>query len=345
MPSVFRATTEADLDGIERIFRLAFHPPDDAQILDRAILRWKYHEPRPDWPGSRSYCIEKDGTIVAHAAVWPYELLTGGGSVRGAHLIDWAADTSAPGSGVSIVKKLLADVGVMCSFGGTAATRAILPKIGFKPANEIRTYARPLRPLAQLLTHQYRNWKLPIRYARNAWWRLLPALSAPAGWSAEAMTTSSGDVPMPREAADRIPCGRTPEFFAYLAKCPDVTFRWYAVRQHGKPRGYFGLATIHRQARVVDLWIENASPADYRAAHVLAARCALAAGDAAEITATSCVDQCSAGLEAAGYHLVDRVPVVISGASTPAIAGRPLDFHMVDCDFAFLTEGRVNYTT
>jgi hypothetical protein len=345
MPSVFRQGTEADLDGIERVFRLAFHPPDDAQILDRSVLRWKYFEPRPDWEGSRSFVIDRDGVVVAHAAVWPYELLTRAGPLRGVHLIDWGADAGAPGSGISLVKKILADTGFMCSFGGTDATRAILPKIGFTPANLIHTYARPLRPVSQLLTHQYRNWKLPIRLARNTLWRLVPALSNPKGWALRAVDgASAARAPLPLPRATSIPCARSAGFFSYLEKCPDASFEWFVVSEHGRERGWFCLASLYRQARVVDCWIENATASDYRAMHTLAALASLEATDAVEIVATSCVDECSRGLEGAGYHHVESVPIVISGSAT-ARADSPLDFHMVDCDFAFLHEGHVNYST
>jgi hypothetical protein len=346
MASIFRPTTADDLDDILRLFRDAFHPPENAQILDRTLLLWKYYAERPDFDGARSFGLEKEGRLVAHGCVWPFELLRASEPLRGVHLIDWAADATSAGAGVTLLRRLLAQTGFVCSFGGSSDTRAILPKVGFRPLNEIRTYARPLRPLKQALTHQYRNCKLPVRLARNLFWRTVPRLLWPAGWSA--IPTSPRDIDpalFPTAVDGRLPCARSTDVLEYLSQCPSVPFTWYTIAKNGRPRGYFSLAVAHGQSRVADLWMTTQSVDDYAAAHTLAALVSLRDTSAAEIIATSCWDGCSQALSASGYRFVSATPIMVSGAATKELGDAPIDFHMVDCDFAFLHEGRVSYAT
>lgn len=346
MSATFRPTTEEDLDGILRLFTAAFHPPRGAPILDRSLLRWKYHIPFPGWAGSRSFVLEKNGELAAHAGVWPFELLGEGAPIRGVHVIDWAADATVPLAGISLMRRLVASCGFACSFGGSELTRGILPKIGFRPANEMRTYARPLRPFAQARTHQYMNYKLPARLARNLFWRTIPLLAQPASWEATRIAADELDERMlPVARADRMLCRRTRPFFEYLSTCPAVPFTWYAVTRMGRMRGYFCVTLAHRQARIADLWMTNPSIEDYRAAHTLASLVVLRDTDAVEIVATSC-DQVSAeALSESGYRLLSSTPIMVSGQASQGLDSTTFDFQMVDSDFAFLHDGRVNYST
>ena len=346
MPVTFRPTTEEDLDGMLRLFTAAFHPPAGAQILDRSLLRWKYHTPLPAWEGSRSFVLERNGELVAHGGVWPFEFLGPGAPVRGVHVIDWAADASVPMGGISLMRRLVAQCGVAFSFGGSQMTREILPKIGFRPANQIRTYARPLRPFVQARTHQLMNYKLPARLARNLFWRMIPRLTQPAGW--EAMRVAPDELDeriLPVGRADRMLCRRTLPFFRYLSECPAVPFSWYAVTRMGQVRGYFCVTLVHRQARIADLWMTNPSIEEYRAAHTLALLVVLRDTAAVEIVATSCSPLCSQALSESGYRFLSSTPIMVNGTASQGLSSATFDFQMVDSDFAFLNEGRVNYVT
>jgi acyl carrier protein len=35
------------------------------------VIQWKYFSSHPDWEGSRSFVMRKDGEIAAHGGVWP----------------------------------------------------------------------------------------------------------------------------------------------------------------------------------------------------------------------------------------------------------------------------------
>src|ERR1700730_17741318 len=174
MPSVFRHTTPEDEKGlIEFLIRIfAADPRDD--FVNPSLLRWKYWSEREDFREPRSYVIEKDGRIVAHAGLWPVTLRTGPTIERGVHMVDWAADPTAPGVGVSLLQRLTKSFDFVYSIGGSEMTQDVLPKLGFRTVAETLTWARPIRPWKQMLHHQSKDLRLPLRLARNIWWSRSP---------------------------------------------------------------------------------------------------------------------------------------------------------------------------
>src|SRR5690349_4325084 len=147
MPLEFQPSTPADIEAIASALVSGFHASPDALFVNRDLLRWKYFETGPDWMGSRSYTLRKDGAIKAHCGVWPMNLQFGDQRITCNSFIDWVSDAGTPGSGVSLKKKLMkmTDAGVVV--GGSADTREVVPRIGFKHVGEVVTFARVIRPL------------------------------------------------------------------------------------------------------------------------------------------------------------------------------------------------------
>jgi hypothetical protein len=73
--------------------------------------------------------------------------------------------------GVMLVRKVLPNAAFLLSIGGSEATRAIMPKIGFATIGQLPVYARPIRPFYQL--------RCPIGHL-SCW--ILEHNNQPAGW-------------------------------------------------------------------------------------------------------------------------------------------------------------------
>lgn len=95
---------------------------------------------------------------------------TGAEESRGIQMIDWVAAPEPAGAGVALMRKLAAQFDFIYSLGGSEITRSILPRCGFVEHVQVWRAARPLRPFAQIRTHQYRNYKLLPRLIRNWFW-------------------------------------------------------------------------------------------------------------------------------------------------------------------------------
>ena len=337
MASTFRATSETDLPAVRASLKRFFGMPDEMPFIDPAHLYWKYVEPRPDWEGSRSYVLDREGDIVAHGCAWPFRLLANGEEIPGFHLIDWGADRSVSGAGVSLLRKMLKLGEVVCSFSGSAETQQILPSFGFEPANTMQTFVRPLRPLRQMFSHQSRNVKLPARIVRNLLWRYSPAITRPHGWSAKESEAAIAGL-LPSTADNRLVCARSVELFEYLAACKSASFRCFTMFHHSTPTGYFVLSEVPGQVRIADLWITPERTADCSTAYMLASATALAVSPAAELVAASAWPVAQRAIQQAGFRLRESTPVMVYSKS-PALGPKCIyDFQMIDSDAAFLRQ-------
>jgi hypothetical protein len=251
--STFRPTTVADEARLIAFLARAFSVSAQAAFLDPALLRWKYWRPREDYPEARSYILERNGEITAHAGVWPISIRTAGVCARGAHMIDWASDASVPGSGAALVQRLVRQFDFMYSIGGSSMTQSVLPAFGFKKVTQAWMGVRPLRPLRQMLFHQTKNWKLPMRLARNAWWSVAPVHRDRNGWTAAEASVADFDLP--------VSCPRSQAFFRYIEQCPTIHVRLYRLLANSNEEGWFALSLVQKQARIAGIWLKGPSPA------------------------------------------------------------------------------------
>src|SRR5579864_3923939 len=150
MKSSFRPTCAADLNKLSEFLARSFGIDSNAPFLSPAVMAWKYWDQRGDWSGPRSYVLEKDGNIVAHAGIWPMTF-SSENPICGVQMIDWAAAKESPGSGLSLVQKLAAMFDFVYSIGGSEATRKVLPLFGFVEYRRQWMGACPLQPLRQII--------------------------------------------------------------------------------------------------------------------------------------------------------------------------------------------------
>ena len=243
------------------------------------------------------------------------------------------------------MRQIGARADVLIATGGSDVTRRILPAIGFRPYGDVCTFARPVRPLTQALTTPEKNWRLPARLLRNTFWRLLPPLSFPRGWSA--MPLAPDAVPerlWPRPSDDTAVTARDADFYRYVVASPCARHALFGLEKNGELAGYFCLAFAPRVARVADLWLPFTSADDWRAGFRCAAAVAASEPDVCEVSAWASTDLGKGALAGAGFRLRDRASVSISGERS-VLGGRALHVQMLDCDASFLSDAEVSYLT
>jgi hypothetical protein len=346
MKQIFRQATPDDFEPIAELSSRVFQLPAENPFRNRAYQHWKYWRPHPDWDGSRSYVIERDGRLVAHGCTWPMHFRSAARDWRGQFLIDWVADPAVAGIGIVLLKRTASLVEGVCAIGGSEMTRVIMPKFGFRPYNEAWFFARPLRPLLQIRTHQFRNWKLPLRLARNTVHRYWPPLPGADGWSfTECAPSAIPETIWPKPGPGLLVGIRHAALFDYLLECPAVRFRFFQLSRASRPAGYCCLASVHHQTRIADLWVDSEKQEDWTAAYATAFQAALRDPEAAEILTMSSLPVARQALLACGMRVLEKIPMLFYGTAEFLAAGTSFHMQMIDSDFACMHENGPEYRT
>jgi len=328
MSSFIRPSTADDQTQMIELLARVFRVGRDAPFVDPSLLRWKYWEPRGDWCEPRSFVMETAGRVVAHVGLWPAALDSGNGrKERGVHMIDWAADPQVPGAGVSLLARLKNRYDFVYSIGGSEMTQTILPKFGFRTLTTALTFARPLRPWRQILRHQSRDARLPLRFLRNVWWSRIPGRAGMRHWAARELDVQEWRAAMPKPKRDE-------GFFQYLWQCPAGRFLGFEILQDKRRAGFFALSLLGEQTCLAGMSLEEPSLERWIIAFRLAQDAALRYGTSCELVARASGDMATAAA-VAGMRARKRSPVFLfrrgDGDGTP-----PLHFQMWDNDSAFL---------
>src|SRR6187431_2166976 len=88
--------------------REVFGFEDTPDHFSATASAWKYFAPHPWWPGGRSYALDVNDRLVAHACVAPVRFGAPEAAIDSLRLIDWAAARSAPGTGLLILRRCMA---------------------------------------------------------------------------------------------------------------------------------------------------------------------------------------------------------------------------------------------
>jgi hypothetical protein len=336
MSSRFRATTPADAAAIAQLMRQAFDMPADHPGLSPAQLHWKYWRKHPDWEGSRGYVMERDGVLIAHGSVVPLTLAWRDRRLRIVHLIDWAAQKDATGAGIALMKRAGQLVDGVFAAGGSEMTEKILPALGFRDSGQAIRFALPLRPLARFRGDSLNSWKPAARFARNLLWKLRAHPRVPHAWTARRVLPEDiGRVsfPMPQPCAGTALFERTFQEVRFLIECPAAPMELYLAERDGEACGYFVLALIGAQCRLVESWTSQ----DWRALYALAINEALAHPGIQEIaTAVSAPAEIEA-LQQTGFHPCGQLSLRfwLPDKTSPD----HLRYQLTDGDLAYLNDG------
>lgn len=329
MATVCRPTTVADEARLIEFLTRVFATERNADFVSPAMLRWKYWDAREDCPEPRSFVMEKDGEIIAHVGLWPVTVRTGAGLERGVHAMDWAADPAARGAGVTLFTRLIKNSDFVYGMGGSEMTRSILPKLGFRTVAEALTWARPIRPWRQMLNHQIKDWRLPVRLIRNIGWSMIPPRRVPHGWVASGPGS---------EVADRyalLASEREGSFIRYLQQCPGAPCLIFDIAREGRIVGNFALCVVGEQSRLAGVWLENPSSDVWKVAFHLAQAAALKYTTTSELIARCATEASAIAAKETGMRIRERTPVVLfrrDGVSELP----PLQYHLCDSDAFFM---------
>ncbi len=328
MSSVLRPSTVDDELPILELLTRIFSPAVSDHSALRSLLRWKYWQPRADFQEPRSFVMERNGQIVAHLGLWPVTVSAGAKSERGIHMMDWASDPRAPGTGVALLQRIAKNQDFVYAIGGSELTRSILPRFGFSTIAETVTWARPIRPWRQVAQHQTRDLRLPLRFARNIWWSRVPARTTGQGWDAV-----QADYCDPDDSATPY-SERNGSFFRYLQQCPVARSMTFYVSKKGRRAGYFALSIVRQQARLAGAWLDDPTPANWRAVFQLAQQAALKHTVASEFVARCATQSSAEAAGPAGLRVRGRSPVFLF-RKDKGIDFPPLQYQLVDNDAVF----------
>jgi hypothetical protein len=343
MKRVVRPSTAADAPAIIALFAQAgIRPNEDSQALF-----WKYWQERADWPGPRSFVLTRGSDLIAHGAMIPGTLAWGKHRNRTAQVIDWVALRGEIGAGVTLMKHIGQQVDSLISIGGSTDTLRILPHIGFRAVGAATGYVRPLFPLRVLRGTKDSTWKSLARCARNIAWKLSALAPGSAGWQARRLTGTedldqlASVLPTPGGLMAVLERGL--ELFRYTLNCPIVPIRLFAVANGAHIRGYFMLASVPGQVRIIDCWVNSVDRADWRAMTLCAVEQAMNDPQAAEVVIWASDPLLAETLDACGFHARYDNIVQVRSAIGAAFPPSQLRVQMLDTDEAYLSDGHPQF--
>ena len=222
--------------------RTVFGVDENHRMFQPDVLRWKCFAPHPFWEGSRGYALRYKGAMAAFGCLVPSRFLTGSATVASCNMIDWAASKAVPGAGAMLYRHIQELTGTMINIGGTEDARNLLPRIGFAARVERHAYTRVLRPWGNFRQQERKNWKSPLRLARD-----LRDLARPAADAGSTVTARHVERPedMPLEAfpnpseMQQVVCERNPALCGYMLACPAAKTDAYLLEHGHAPAGVF----------------------------------------------------------------------------------------------------------
>jgi hypothetical protein len=334
----FIALRPDETGELSRFLSETFGTTVDAPFLEPRQLFWKYHHPRPDWIGGRSFVLKNGGNITAHGGVWPIAFSTGRGEACGIHVIDWAGAKHMPGAGVLLLRRLLERTDFLITIGGSAATRAILPRIGYELRSQVETFARVLRPWQHARRKPQKDWRAPLRLARNLAWSAIPVPRFRQPWRTTAV--QSFDVVLDdwlktcKHERFLVP-RRSAALLNYMLACPGATITGFQLYEAETLRGYFLLSRVGGQARIADLLVNSEIQAEWIVAVSAALECAKADDEACELVARPSIPLLRGALLSCGFRLRFQRPVFVLDPKRALPPDVPLYVQMMDGDAAF----------
>lgn len=344
----FRPSVPADGPAITALLTQAFDrslptPTHGSTSLAGQLQHWKYWQPRDDWPGVRSYLLERDGEILAHAGVVPGRCRWEGGTLDLLHMIDWVARPGALGAGAALLKQLARLSDALLAIGGTAHTLNILPAMGFQTRGNVVKHTRVLRPMRRLSADAAPAWRVALRTARDLARVLAAGRATRSGGFA--VRLSPGEVPQPWQTAGEpvsqtamAVMERTPALFAHALGCPVGQPAVYRVDVGGAACGDFLLSCVDGQARLADCQLDSREPSHWRALVHEAVVAARRDFGAIEIVGWADRDDelLSQALQSAGFHPGMEQPVRLLARADRSLPGTSLRVQMLDNDALWL---------
>jgi hypothetical protein len=346
MPLEFHPTVPEDLPAVSALMLTAFKAGPDAPFVDQRLLYWKYFEPGPRWPGSRGYVLKSGEEILAHCGIWPINLYCSDKSVTCNLFVDWVSDRKLPGAGFLLKRKLMAMTEANIVVGGSEDTRAVVPKMGFKPAGEVSFFVKIVRPWKQFRTRPSEGvGRDTARLIRNSVWSHSTVGTIPKDWSAEPVN-SFVDGALVTSCQNGHPTPwRNAEYLNYWLRSPSAVVSGFLIRKSKKVYGYFLLSRVGGQTRIADIRLNSTKQDEWNVAYRLAAQAAAQDPETCEIIAVASTLFSEIALLASGFRERGGAPLFLYDPQGKLIGSPAIFWNMVDADAAYLYDPDHPYTT
>ena len=330
-----RPSTPEDAPQIIALMREAgLHPP----IAPRDLF-WKYWQQREDWPGPRSYVLTNGAELLAHLGVVPASYRSESDILKIGSVVDWAARPSAAGAGARLMKHVGSLSDALLAIQPSPVASKVMRLMGYEPRGFVTGYVRPLRPLHLLRDQPGPRWRLPARVARSILWTLTAPRAAAGGWQARQIGAEQIERiahVLPRSREGLAVLERTSQQLRYMLDCPTARMTLYAFEREGHPRGYFILAFLPAQARLVDCWTDSLDPSDWRALIQCAVLQAKRVDGVAELAAWGSDPLLAQCLTGCGFHARFTAPIYLRAQGESRMAQGMPRVQMLDSDLAYL---------
>jgi hypothetical protein len=336
MLPTFRTTKRSDLHALSAFLVRAYKFEPSDFHFDPQLLEWKYLYPRSDWQFDRSYLLERDGNIVAHAGVCPVTFrLPTGQTVRSLTILDWAAEAKT-GLGVVLFRKLMQMAPTSFVIGGAPVTREVVPRIGFRHVGDAPTYAAWLRPLQE--------FRIRPRNGRSLL-RLLHGLTHPV--PTRTCRTKQWEFVLVRQFDDSLQpilnrgkrpwtsCQRTVADLNYSLQCPHLKMQGFLLRREGRLAGYFILGNSDWETRVLDIVVDSEVIDDWKYACVALTNAALLDPASCRIRILSTMPLLTRALVWNGYWHQYKEPILLHDPAHTLSSAFPVHFQYLDGDSGY----------
>jgi len=310
--------------------------PGHRPFRDEA-LRWKAFAPHPLATEPRSYVARYGGKMIGHGMMVPLRFGRGSECLRAQCIVDWAADPSMGGGGVSVYKHLANLADVQIGIGGSEEGKKTIQRLGFRMHQSMYSFEWIVRPFAWR-TQGALDWKTPARIGRD-WLRRGRGPHAPSrGLTARRVKVfSASDAPLPDAAtAGGWVSERSAESLNYVLACPIARMDAHLILGGGEPAGYFLLSWVGADCRIAELWIRSGAAEDWAAAAVLAARTAAEDPATASVRTDVSTSRVRAAFEQTGFLATGTHPVFLRDPHQRICAGQEILLSMLDSDAFYL---------
>lgn len=307
-------------------------------VMQASDFHWKYWCERSDWPSPRSYVMTNGPDILAHIGIIPSTCLCGTRRLLLIHAIEWAARSDVPGAGVALLKYVSKLADATLAIGGSLPTRRILPFLGFRAFGTAIEYVKWLHPIRPVSATVGAPWQDFPRYVRDVAWIAATRIRC-ARWEAERIDASEVDALTPwlsRVSADAVVIERSEALIRHALQCPIARIELYGLKRSGRTRGYFMLAFVPNESRLIDGWVDSADPADWRGMIHCAVERSARDRSVLSLTALSSVPELCHALHQCGFRNVQELPIHLLGAE-PSIPDRTgIRVQLLDYNGAYL---------
>jgi hypothetical protein len=337
MDPIVQQMSAGEIDTLTTFLREGFRVDANAPAASRELMRWKYFDRRTDWNGSRSYVSKVGEDVLAHVGVCPMPIRYAKRTIAAIHVVDWLSVTA--GAGRQLLRKLLAGLDAGVAVGGSPGARLALSRMRFHVVGRVSHFVRPLRPWQRFRADAGTHLKAMARLSRDLLHSRVPLYPVSRAWSCEAVSCFEAEHEQMLEGCSErsfAQVNRSVDLLNYFLRCPAAFMAAHVARYRGAAVGYFILARLGAESRLVDLRLTSEHASEWATVVSLACRAASRDRQAHWFMVSSSLPLLDAAARANRFRLGSTDPVWLMDV-TGQLADRPaLHITPADGDQAYL---------